>query len=591
MPLKRDISNVNDGNSPTTNGIVANGLAQHDESELLDMLIVGAGFAGVYLLHQLRKRGFNAKIVEAGSDLGGIWYWNRYPGARVDSQYPVYALSIPEVYEDWTWSSHYPDHAELREYFKHVEDRLHVKKDCVFNTKVVAADWDDDTCSWTIICDTGKVFKSKFWTACTGFAAKRYFPDWEGLEDFKGVIHHSSFWPKDGVDVKGKRVAVIGTGATGVQITQEWAREIGEDGHLEMWQRTPNLACPMNQIFMTKEEQAKLRDDLGSRFAERNNYYNGFLYQWREDKTFDHNDKERDEFYWTLWKMGGFRFLMNNYYDMTRENTANQQAYNFWRDRVRERVHDPRKAELLAPWERPHLFGGKRLSLEQDFYDHFNKNLRQPNVDVVDVRNNPIKRFVSDGIIQEDGTFHKLDIVALATGFDSITGGLKDMKISGVDGEILTEKWAMGTWTYLGISTARFPNFFLEFPWPEEVESCGKYADGEFPSTYGPQAPTAFSNGPSCIEVQGDWIVNVLSDLREKGLKKIDAKRKAEEDWRALVFELINDTPRGKVDSWYNGANIPGKPREHLNYAGGIPRYKKTLENVRQDGYEGFVVS
>ncbi|KAK5227800.1 hypothetical protein LTR47_008371 [Exophiala xenobiotica] len=566
MPLKRDISNVNDGNSPTTNGIVANGLAQHDESELLDMLIVGAGFAGVYLLHQLRKRGFNAKIVEAGSDLGGIWYWNRYPGARVDSQYPVYALSIPEVYEDWTWSSHYPDHAELREYFKHVEDRLHVKKDCVFNTKVVAADWDDDTCSWTIICDTGKVFKSKFWTACTGFAAKRYFPDWKGLEDFKGVIHHSSFWPKDGVDVKGKRVAVIGTGATGVQITQEWAREIGEDGHLEMWQRTPNLACPMNQIFMTKEEQAKLRDDLGSRFAERNNYYNGFLYQWREDKTFDHNDKERDEFYWTLWKMGGFRFLMNNYYDMTRENTANQQAYNFWRDRVRERVHDPRKAELLAPWERPHLFGGKRLSLEQDFYDHFNK----PNVDVVDVRNNPIKRFVSDGIIQEDGTFHKLDIVALATGFDSITGGLKDMKISGVDGEILTEKWAMGTWTYLGISTARFPNFFF---------------------TYGPQAPTAFSNGPSCIEVQGDWIVNVLSDLREKGLKKIDAKRKAEEDWRALVFELINDTPRGKVDSWYNGANIPGKPREHLNYAGGIPRYKKTLENVRQDGYEGFVVS
>ncbi|KAK5305825.1 hypothetical protein LTR99_003369 [Exophiala xenobiotica] len=566
MPLKRDISNVNDGNSPTTNGIVANGLAQHDESELLDMLIVGAGFAGVYLLHQLRKRGFNAKIVEAGSDLGGIWYWNRYPGARVDSQYPVYALSIPEVYEDWTWSSHYPDHAELREYFKHVEDRLHVKKDCVFNTKVVAADWDDDTCSWTIICDTGKVFKSKFWTACTGFAAKRYFPDWEGLEDFKGVIHHSSFWPKDGVDVKGKRVAVIGTGATGVQITQEWAREIGEDGHLEMWQRTPNLACPMNQIFMTKEEQAKLQDDLGSRFAERNNYYNGFLYQWREDKTFDHNDKERDEFYWTLWKMGGFRFLMNNYYDMTRENTANQQAYNFWRDRVRERVHDPRKAELLAPWERPHLFGGKRLSLEQDFYDHFNK----PNVDVVDVRNNPIKRFVSDGIIQEDGTFHKLDIVALATGFDSITGGLKDMKISGVDGEILTEKWAMGTWTYLGISTARFPNFFF---------------------TYGPQAPTAFSNGPSCIEVQGDWIVNVLSDLREKGLKKIDAKRKAEEDWRALVFELINDTPRGKVDSWYNGANIPGKPREHLNYAGGIPRYKKTLENVRQDGYEGFVVS
>ncbi|KIV79921.1 hypothetical protein PV11_07460 [Exophiala sideris] len=569
MPLKKDISNVtpftqNEHSGPRGQGIDVNG--HGNESEALDMVIVGAGFAGVYLLHQLRKRGFKAKIVEAGSDLGGIWYWNRYPGARVDSQYPVYALSIPEVYRDWTWSSHYPDHAELREYFEHIENVLHVKKDCVFNAKVVAADWDDTTCLWTIKTETGQTFATKFWTACTGFAAKRYFPDWEGLDDYKGVIHHSSFWPKEGVDVKGKRVAVIGTGATGVQITQEWCKEIGEDGHLEMWQRTPNFACAMNQVYMTKDEQEKIRDSLAERFADRNNYYNGFLYQWRDNLTHDHDAKEREEFYWTLWKLGGFRFLMNNYYDMTRENTANQKAYDFWRDRVRERVKDERKAELLAPTERPHLFGGKRLSLEQDFYDHFNK----PNVDVVDVRNNPIKKFVSDGIIQEDGTYHKLDIIALATGFDSITGGLKDMKITGVDGDILAEKWAQGTWTYLGMTTAKFPNFFF---------------------TYGPQAPTAFSNGPSCIEIQGDWITEVLSDLREQGKKKMDADRKAEEDWRALVFELINDTPRGKVDSWYNGANIPGKPREHLNYAGGIPRYKKTLEQVRKDGFEGFTLS
>ncbi|KAK4943934.1 hypothetical protein LTR10_016650 [Elasticomyces elasticus] len=569
MPLKKDISNVtpftqNEHSGPREQGLDVNG--HGNESETLDMVIVGAGFAGVYLLHQLRKRGFKAKIVEAGSDLGGIWYWNRYPGARVDSQYPVYALSIPEVYRDWTWSSHYPDHAELREYFEHIENVLHVKKDCVFNAKVVAADWDDTTCLWTIKTETGQTFKTKFWTACTGFAAKRYFPDWEGLDDYKGVIHHSSFWPKEGVNVKGKRVAVIGTGATGVQITQEWCREIGEDGHLEMWQRTPNFACAMNQVYMTKDEQEKIRDSLAERFADRNNYYNGFLYQWRDNLTHDHDAKEREDFYWTLWKLGGFRFLMNNYYDMTRENTANQKAYDFWRDRVRDRVKDERKAELLAPTERPHLFGGKRLSLEQDFYDHFNK----PNVDVVDVRNNPIKKFVSDGIIQEDGTYHKLDIIALATGFDSITGGLKDMKITGVDGDILAEKWAQGTWTYLGMTTAKFPNFFF---------------------TYGPQAPTAFSNGPSCIEIQGDWITEVLSDLREQGKKKMDADRKAEEDWRALVFELINDTPRGKVDSWYNGANIPGKPREHLNYAGGIPRYKKTLEQVRKDGFEGFTLS
>ncbi|EXJ86768.1 hypothetical protein A1O3_03722 [Capronia epimyces CBS 606.96] len=580
MPIKRDISNVaprgdhGDGphdlgdaieNNPTNHGH-ANGDESAIETETLDMLIVGAGFAGVYLLHQLRKRGFNAKIVEAGSDLGGIWYWNRYPGARVDSQYPVYALSIPEVYRDWTWSSHYPDHSELRAYFQHVEDRLQVRKDCVFDTKVTEAEWDDTACRWTIRCDTGRTFQTRYWTACTGFAAKRYFPDWEGLDDFKGVIHHSSFWPKEGVDVKGKRVAVIGTGATGVQITQEWAREIGDQGHLKMFQRTPNLACRMNQVLLTKEEQDKLVDGLAETFAARNNYYNGFLYQWRDSLTFDHSKEERERFYRMLWKMGGFRFLMNNYYDMTRNPAANREAYEFWRDRVRERVHDPRKQELLAPWEPPHLFGGKRLSLEQDFYDHFNK----PNVDVVDVRNNPIKRFVSDGIIQEDGTYHKLDIIALATGFDSITGGLKDMKITGVDGQVLTDKWAKGTWTYLGMSTAGFPNFFF---------------------TYGPQAPTAFSNGPSCIEIQGDWITAVLVDLRERKVRKIDAQRGAEEAWRELVFELISDTPRGKVDSWYNGANIPGKPREHLNYAGGIPRYKKTLEDVRKDEYRGFVLA
>lgn len=384
----------------------------------------------------------------------------------------------------------------------------------------------------------------------------------------------------------------------------------------------------MNQVFMTKEEQEKIVDDLPDRFAERNNFYNGFLYQWRENLTFDHSDEERDEFYNMLWRMvrptpssltltnllphlfaitdldlhlqGGFRFLMNNYYgefplrwyrfernilsqfsfvesliadttllttpDMTRNSTANQHAYNYWRDRVRSRVHDPRKAELLAPTDRPHLFGGKRLSLEQDFYDHFNK----PNVDVVDVRTNPIVKFTEDGVVQQDGTAHKLDVIALATGFDSITGGLKDMHVKGVNGEILAEKWKMGTWTYMGISTAGFPNFFF---------------------TYGPQAPTAFSNGPSCIEIQADWIVSVVADLHERKQRKIDPTRKSEEQWRELVFELINDTPRGKVDSWYNGANIPGKPREHLNYAGGIPRYKKTLDEVRKAGYEGFVVS
>ncbi|EXJ75669.1 uncharacterized protein A1O5_00176 [Cladophialophora psammophila CBS 110553] len=544
--------------SETTNGV-------HKVDDDLDVVIVGAGFAGCYLLYKLRKAGFKTKMVEAGSDLGGVWYWNSYPGARVDSQYPIYAYSLPEVYEDWTWTSHYPDHVELRQYFAHVDKKLHIKKDTVFNAKVVSADFDEATNKWTLTCDTGQKFRATHFIASLGFAAKRYFPDWEGLDSFEGVIHHSSFWPHEGVDVRGKRCAVIGTGATGVQITQEWAREIGDDGDLKMFQRTPNLACPMRQVYLTPEQQEKDKKNYPELFNERWNNYNGFLYQYRAEMMFDYTPEERKEFFEMLWNMGGFRFLMNNYYDMTRELKANREAYNFWRDKVRERVKDPVKAELLAPWDPPHPFGAKRLSLEQDFYDHFNR----PNVHVVDMKSNPIVRFEPGGIRQQDGTFHELDIIALATGFDSITGGLKDIAIRGVGGSLLSDKWKTGTWAYLGLTTSGFPNFWF---------------------TYGPHAPTAFSNGPSCVEIQGDWLVELFSLMRETGQSRADARPDAEDEWRALVKELSLKGVRGHTDSWYNGANIPGKPKEPLNYAGGIPQYIKTLAEVKGQGYKGFEI-
>lgn len=244
---------------------------------------------------------------------------------------------------------------------------------------------------------------------------------------------------------------------------------------------------------------------------------------------------------------------------------ANREAYSFWRDKVRERVKDPRKADLLAPVEPPHPFGAKRLSLEQDFYDHFNKH----NVDVIDVRSNPVVRFEADGIRQADGTFHKLDVIALATGFDSITGGLKDIEIKGLNGELLTDKWKNGTWTYLGIATSGFPNFFF---------------------TYGPQGPTAFANGPSCVELQDDWLVDLFDHMRSTKRTRIDAVRSYEEDWKKLVNELSLRGIRGHTDSWYNGANIPGKPREALVYAGGIPLYLKTTNEVAKEGYRGFKI-
>lgn len=271
----------------------------------IDALVIGAGFAGCYLLHQLRKSGFRAKIVEAGTDLGGIWHWNAYPGARVDSQYPIYALSLPEVYEDWTWSSHYPDHVELRRYFAHVDAKLGIKKDTVFGAKVVAATFDEETDRWVVECDSGVQFRTRWLIASVGFAAKRHFPDWPGLDAFEGTIHHSSFWPHAGVAVEGKRCGVIGTGATGVQITQEWAREIGPEGELKMFQRTPNLACPMNQVWLTEAEQAEDKKTYPEVFQQRWVNYNGFLYQFQPALMADASESEREAMFERLWEWVG----------------------------------------------------------------------------------------------------------------------------------------------------------------------------------------------------------------------------------------------------------------------------------------------
>jgi cation diffusion facilitator CzcD-associated flavoprotein CzcO len=272
----------------------------------IDVLCIGAGFAGCYLLHTLRKAGFNTKIVEAGSDFGGVWHWNSYPGARVDSQWPIYALGIPEVYENWTWSEHYPGHEELKRYFRFVGEKLDLRKDTEFGRKVVSAEWIEDGTmkGWSVRCENGFLIHCKYLIAGIGFAAKRYFPPWPGLDSFRGVMHHSSFWPQEGVDVHGKKVAVIGTGATGVQIIQEWASEIGEDGSLMAFQRTPNTCCPMRQKKISKEEEEEMKPRLAEVFKERLTHQAGFLYSEREElKMSDHSDEEREKFFEELWEM------------------------------------------------------------------------------------------------------------------------------------------------------------------------------------------------------------------------------------------------------------------------------------------------
>ena len=528
-----------------------------------DVLVVGAGFGGVYLLHKLRQQGLNVKIYEAGQDIGGIWYWNCYPGARVDSQVPVYEYSMPEVWKDWNWSEKYPGWMELRAYFDHVEKVLDVKKDIAFNSRVTSAEYDEKSNKWTVKTEDGRTARCTYFIVATGFAAKRHFPDWKGLDTFEGTIHHSSFWPEElqGPRATGKKIAVVGTGSTGVQIAQEFAPYASS---LTVFQRTPNLALPMQQGDMSVEEQISSKADYPNFFKNRMTTFAGFAYDFVKRDTFDDTSEAREAFFEDLWQKGGFQFWLATYQDMLFDEKANREAYNFWAKKTRARIHDPVKRDILAPLEPRHPFGTKRPSLEQTFYEQFNR----PNINVVDIKANPVVEVRPNGLLTADGKLHEVDIIALATGFDSVTGGMKDMGLRDIHGVNLADKWSQGTWSYLGMTCAGYPNMFF---------------------LYGAQGPTAFSNGPSCVECQGDWIIDTIARLRKEKIKSINATRDAEERWRKLVTELSDKTLFPGTDSWYMGANIPGKPREQLNFAGGIPLYEKEIRGV-MDGWDGFEV-
>ncbi|KAK5129145.1 hypothetical protein LTR08_003810 [Meristemomyces frigidus] len=484
-------------------------------------------------------------------------------GARVDSQYPIYAYGIPEVYNTWTWSQQYPGEKELKRYFQHVDEVLDISKDVLYEHKVVGATFDANVNKWHIQCENGTSITARFFLCCLGFAAKRHFPDWPGLSDYKGYICHSSFWPSEGVDVKGKRVAIIGTGATGIQIAQETAKEAA---HLTCFVRTPNLCIPMNQGPVDPEQAKRDLESMHKKLnVSRYETGAGFLYPSPTKGVLDDPPDVREAVFEEAWRLGGFRLLFT-YNDILLSQEANDVVYAFWARKNRAKMTDPSKRDLLVPEVQPHPFGGKRPSLQQDYYEQMDK----PSVTLVDVRKTPVSHVVENGIVTEDGKLHEIDILSIATGFDSLTGGYKDLDITGLDGIKLAEKWKMGTYTYLGMSVADFPNLLY---------------------TYGPQSPTAYANGPSIVEPQDEWIVSVMKKMREQGKTRINANRDAEQEWKHMINKMHSMTLRDKVDGWYMGTNIPGKPREALNYAGGIPLYLKTIRDVVEQDFKGFTVT
>jgi cation diffusion facilitator CzcD-associated flavoprotein CzcO len=531
------------------------------KTDELDVIIVGAGFAGIYLLDRLRGMGMSVQVFEAGSGLGGVWYWNCYPGARVDSPGPMYQFSREDLWRDWKFSELYPSWKELREYFRYVDEKLDLSRDIRFNRRVKGADFDAASNRWTVRSSDGSVARARYFVICVGLGSKPYTPELPGLSDFAGERHHTALWPQQGLDLAGKRVGVIGTGASGVQVAQEAAAVAA---HLTVFQRTPNLALPMRQRKLDDDTIRRMKEGYSVAYQKRRTSFGGFDYQFLDKAASEVSDEERKATFERVWEIGGFAPWVGSFNDLLDNEQSNRAAYDFWRDKTRARIKAPAIAEILAPTEPIHPYGAKRPSLEQNFFDIFN----QSNASLVDIRKTPIKRVTRSGIKTTAGA-HELDILVLATGFDAVTGGLTSIDICGTEGKTLKEKWADGVRAHLGMATAGFPNLLF---------------------LYGPQSPNAFANGPTCVELQGDWVVDMLDHLRQRNWAHFEATALADEAWRTKVLETVDGTLFPRADSWWIGANIPGKRREMLAFAGGLGTYMTMCNECAERGYEGFTI-
>lgn len=530
--------------------------------EVLDALIVGAGFSGLYLLYRLRQRGFRVRLFEAGADLGGIWYWNCYPGARVDSHVPNYEFSLEELWRDWNWTERFPAWSELRSYFHYVGQKLDLSRDIRFESRIIGARFDTDSEQWQIECAGGQRVRSRFLLPCTGFAAKAHVPDFPNLRDFVGPCFHTAHWPQDGLDLTGQRVGVIGTGASGVQVIQEAGRIAS---HLTVFQRTPNLALPMRQRALDEPSQRAMKTHYPEWFRQRALSAAGYFDLVADERSaLEVSPEERQAVFESAWQKGGFHFWGSTFSDIILNKEANQLAYEFWREKTRTRIKDPIVAEKLAPAKPPHPFGTKRPSLEQWYYEVFNRG----NVVLVDTREEPIEEVTPNGV-RTGSRHHELDILVLATGFDASTGGLTQIDIRGLSGRTLKDTWSTGVQTYLGLGIPDFPNLLM---------------------VYGPQSPTAFCNGPTCAELQGDWVVDCLCYLRDSGLSRIVASPAAGASWTQHMEDLAAGTLLPLAESWYMGANIPGKPRQLLHHPG-TQEYLAYCRESAANGYSGFELS
>lgn len=527
------------------------------KSSSVDVVVVGAGFAGLYLIFKLRKLGFSFRVFEKGSGVGGTWYWNRYPGARCDVESMQYSYSFDEdLQQDWEWSERFSAQPEILEYANHVADRFDLRKHIEFDTTVTNAHFNDNAELWDITTDLGETISAKHCIMATGCLSSAQVPKFDGLDDYQGETYHTGQWPHEGVDFTGKRIAVIGTGSSGIQAIPVLAEQAE---HVTVFQRTPNYSIPSRNGPMTKEYERSWKDDYAALREEARMTAKGNVRDVNNESAKEASEDRRREVYEERWANGGAAF-MGSFNDIVVDQASNDTAAEFVREKIRETVKDPATAELLAAKGYP--IGTKRICIDTHYFETYNRD----NVELVDVKDTPIERITKDGVVTGGRSF-KFDAIVFATGFDAMTGALFKMDIQGRGGEKLEEKWHAGPRTYLGVMSAGFPNLFM---------------------ITGPGSPSVLSNMMVSIEQHVDWVTDSLVHMRETHQDIMEPTVEAEEEWVQHVSDVAYKTLFPKAASWYMGANIPGKPRIFFPYIGGVGRYRTICDDVVAKGYKGF---
>jgi cyclohexanone monooxygenase len=529
-------------------------------TETYDVVVIGAGFAGMYMLHRLRGQGLSVRVYEQGGDVGGTWYWNRYPGARCDVESMQYSYSFSdELQQEWDWSERYAPQPEILSYANHVADRFDLRKDIQLDTRVDRTVFDERANVWLVTASDGKTVTAKYVVLATGCLSNARMPDINGLSDFKGKVYHTGHWPHEQIDFTGLRVGVIGTGSSAIQSVPVIAAQAK---HLTVFQRTANFSIPARNTALTPEERNAFRSNYPEiRRIAREEMRNGIVQELPDRGALDDGDNARRARYEARWARGGLTF-MGVYNNLVLDKAANDTAADFVRDKIAEIVSDPKTAKLLQPTNHP--IGSKRICVDTEYYATFNR----ANVTLVDIKSSPIEEILPNAV-RTGAKNHEVDALVLATGFDAMTGSVAKIDIVGRHGQTLNRKWAEGPKTYLGLMSAGFPNLFI---------------------ITGPGSPSVLSNMIVSIEQHVDWIADCIAYMRDRDFEVIEASKEAEDKWVAHVNEVAHGTLYPQANSWYMGANIPGKPQIFMPYIGGVGAYRQICNDVAAKGYEGFAM-